>query len=65
MNKEPSGPFTRQAANRGNQNQSNALPLSVSGQNAKTLSEHPQHDPVKDGREVMSAERDLYEMKNE
>ncbi|XP_020630793.1 flocculation protein FLO11-like isoform X2 [Orbicella faveolata] len=40
LGKQSSGPVTRQAANRGNQNQSNASPSSASGRKAETVSEH-------------------------
>ena len=62
MSKEPSGPVTRQAANRGNQNQSNGPPSSVSEQKAKTVPEHPLQGPVNDGGEVTTTERDVNEM---
>lgn len=67
MGKGSSGPVTRQAANSGNQSQSNAPPSSVSGQKAKTVSEHPLGGPVngdsdKASGEVTTTDRDFYEM---
>jgi len=65
--KKSTGPVTRQAANRGNQNQSNASPSSVSGRKTETVSEHPLGSPVNDDsdkarKEVTTSDRNLYEM---
>ena len=68
MVKKSTGPVTRQATNRGNQNsKSNASPSSVSGRKAETVSEHPLGSPVNDDsdkarKEVTTSGRDLYEM---
>lgn len=65
MGKESSGPVTRQAANRGNENQLSAMP-SVSGQKAETVSEDPLSGPVNDdsdrvSKEVTTTDPELYE----
>ena len=62
MGKESSGPVTRQAANRGNDNQLSALPE----QKAKTVSEDPLSGRVTDdndkvSKEVTTTDRELYE----
>lgn len=66
MGKGSSGPVTRQAAHRGNQNQSNAPPSSVSGRKTETVSEHPLGNPVNDDSDKVSkglttTDRALYE----
>lgn len=65
MGKESSGPITRQAANRGNENQLSAIPSSVSEQKAKAVSEDPLSGRVNDdndkvSKEVTTTDRELY-----
>ena len=55
MGNELSGPVTRQAANRGNENQLSAV-SSVSGQKAETVSEDPLRGPVNDDSDKVSKE---------
>lgn len=48
MDKESSGPVTRQAATRGSQNQPSAPPSSAPKRKAETVSEHPLGEPGND-----------------